>query len=258
MQSNRYYLDIAKKELDKYRSTLTANEMQDVTNLSLKLMDKEVIDRHLKELETKLYNNAKLKNIFNDANLSSLLLNYKNKNTFKILSDVLYLWANENGFGMQFAKLTRALSPSMFYSVLSSGCLFKDIGVPPEHGAWTHFLQWYILVEENKLNPFLISSPKELYTMLGTAKGVLKDKNQKEISVWGIILDRPTSKESYDFRAPDNLHKYIKESLLKFPILSIIIAKGFSTKYISTLEEAYPSIQYRDKSDRAKQIVRAK
>lgn len=72
----------------------------------------------------------------------------------KLLSDVLGRWEHDNGFDVDHAWGLGARRPadilignpkSLFNTQLESGRPFKDLGAGPEHGEFTHRIQWYLV-----------------------------------------------------------------------------------------------------------------
>ncbi len=107
----------------------------------------------------------------------------------KILSGFLYRWAKENGFNKtNYAKILGTLTTDEFFSVLSQRLFFKDAKVfPPLHGAWSHALQFYIIIEANKKDKFLTHDPVDFYAFLGDPKNKSKDSIA---TLWYMMLDR--------------------------------------------------------------------
>lgn len=223
---------------------LSADEKQDFSKISATLNDVNIVKKYLLSLEEKLQQDYELKKISRNPNLIFKLFADSIGSRFKLLSDVLYHWAIENKLvdyhpknGAKFIKINRLLDGGSFLNLLRNGMFFKDVGVPEEHGPWTHFIQWYIIFEHfNALNNQngLKKPPLELYQLLGDQKciGKVRDDNmQSEVPMWFLICDRSANhREPNDFRAPDNLHKFILQNFESYPLLSLILKKTYKNK----------------------------
>lgn len=103
----------------------------------------------------------------------------------KILSSHLYLWAKDNGFS-QRAKIYKSLPPHTFYKMLSTNAFFKDCAtnVGSTHGAWSHALQWYCIIEHHKKTGFLSHAPIDVYQSFADA-----EQEDSIVSLWDAVLD---------------------------------------------------------------------
>lgn len=78
------------------------------------------------------------------------------------------------------------LSREAFLKLLSNGQHILDLGAGPNHGLFSHRLQWYILYhayDEQKLK----TKPIELFKTLGTE--AFKDSSSEARSMWDEIFD---------------------------------------------------------------------
>jgi hypothetical protein len=109
---------------------------------------------------------------------------------------------------------------------------WKDPGVSPDHGEFTHQLQWYCLVK--RPNPNLGLEFADFFEQLGTVevKGTTLPSGYltgNGLGLWEIVFDRGAAPFPYDgnsavgptdFRRPDNLLAHIlKKRDTKYPLL---------------------------------------
>lgn len=145
----------------------------------------------------------------------------------KILSGYLYEWAQKNGFE-HYAKIISYLQESKFVEMLSNKTFFKDsaANVGERHGAWSHALQWYCVIEHHKKTKFLQHDPLELYQSLGSPE------NRTGGGLWDMIFDRFSN---LSFLSPE----YMTETLMlprmrtSCPLLS-----GSVSRLLDKMQEA--------------------
>lgn len=159
-----------------------------------------------------------------------------------VLFTLLAKWAQENGFnqgGKVFVKkesnsnntrelidlpktipdIGNILTPRVFTNLLLRyGYFAKDPGAGALHSDFTHTLQFYVLIEENKINKFLNHSFIELYKFMGSEKCVNFGKGTDSyISVFEILFDRFYAFDKLidgngnPFRNPDFFNVWIAE-----------------------------------------------
>jgi hypothetical protein len=89
------------------------------------------------------------------------------------------------------------------------GYHWKDPGVGWRHGEFTHRVQWYIVTQVNRWEPFLARSPLEIFKMFADnlCTGV-KARNRE--TVWDAVFDRLDPARE-DFRTPEIMHTWFKE-----------------------------------------------
>ena len=135
-----------------------------------------------------------------------------------ILSGFLYQWASDNGF-QRWAKMLAELSSKTFFSLLTSRSIFKDnaVIVGDFHGAWSHVLQWYFIIEHHKHLAFLRHSPIEIYQKLGDHAFLVAGAPVPP--PWDIIHD---AYNKNNFTSPEFMtHYFLEQSAnTQWPLLS--------------------------------------
>lgn len=107
----------------------------------------------------------------------------------KILSGFMYEWASRQGFERK-AKLTSLLMRPEFLSMLRAKTIFKDSSVSAniKHGAWSHAIQWFCIVEHDKDSTFLMYPPMSVLQSFGDAK---QDLTGGSLTLaWDLVVDR--------------------------------------------------------------------
>lgn len=253
MKFNPEIIKKYQQEIESYIPSISKTEAGDFSKIFYILTSKEIVTAQLIKLEKKIFEDADRKGIFSNFELFRILSNPNNNTKFKLLSDVLYTWAVENHLSSDFVKINRLLSNHIFQSLLGKGKFFKDIGVPAEHGAWSHFIQWYIIIEANKDHGFLTLNPYQLYKFLGHASSI-GIKDGKQTPLWFLCCDNTVKIDQFDFRSPDNLHLFIKNNHdNQFFLLSTILKKGF--KNIFGLRKNIPDYSYNPYSSTNNRLV---
>lgn len=141
----------------------------------------------------------------------------------KILSNYLFDWAAEQGF-KQKAKFIALLPADGFLSMLRAKTIFKDSSISANinHGAWSHALQWYLIVERFKDTPFIMHRPLEVLQSFGDVKQ-LQTSRMLNLA-WDFVLDR--SGEDF-FTSPTSITAYLSDDTqcLRWPILTACVMR---------------------------------
>lgn len=111
-----------------------------------------------------------------------------------------------------------------FLEQVAKGRHWKDPGAKPDHGDYTHRIQWYLITKQLKL--------KHPAGVVFAATGKYSAKlDGIEMSVFTFLVDRyqrgsgaPSGKDSTDFRCPEYLNRWIISQGIAFPLLSSILA----------------------------------
>lgn len=201
------------------------NYISDWLAISLFLLNAENVKEYLQQLEDELQNYCsklpkKMRPPQDDQGYyyfaSSKETPYERN---KILSGYLYDWAQKNGFDSH-AKIISYLPESKFVGMLRDKTFFKDsaANVGERHGAWSHALQWYCIIEHYKKTKFLKNDPLELYQSLGSPEC----RNGGDL--WNMVLDRYSN---LSFLSPE----YMTETLtlprmrVSHPLLSASVSR---------------------------------
>ncbi|WP_447768165.1 LirA/MavJ family T4SS effector [Pseudomonas kilonensis] len=205
----------------------------------------------------------------------------------KLLSDVLGRWEHDNGFDVDHVWGLGARRPadilignpkSLFNTQLESGRPFKDLGAGPEHGEFTHRIQWYLV--GNALGGFKAGDVyKDIKRWI--SRGQLLSHEKRPSSppffsttggykryLWEYLFDRdgePSNAASVaflakqdDFRGPSNLAHYLRESSngSAYPLLVWCMRDRFTKRKHSGPDSAYMLKKAPDDS-RLKEVAQA-
>jgi hypothetical protein len=193
------------------------------------LHNPELVNSYLDRLEQALQDSAhavakRSKFSLNDD--EKWLLPESRRNPYarhKVLSSYLYDWAQEHGF-KQKAKFIGLLSGETFLGMLRAKSIFKDSSVSANihHGAWSHALQWYCIIEHFKDAPFLLHRPLEVLQSFGDAKQLITSRILN--LAWDYILDRSGDDL---FSSPTAITNYLmeSESRYRWPLLAESVAR---------------------------------
>lgn len=204
------------KNIYKFNEPLSTEE-NDILAIAEFLANKDAVlvqlgklERILKERKDKMIAAGKHEE-FNEENPGE----YKHN---KILSSFLYDWAKDNKFG-GYAKFMTEQDQVVIAKLFQQMLLFKDVAFRgPIHGEWTHFLQWYCLVEANTDAQFLKTAPAKLLAWLGENRNTLWDKTFE-----GDTLANRSSlfNPLFDARSFDKFNEYLLSNECKnlFPTL---------------------------------------
>jgi hypothetical protein len=149
-----------------------------------------------------------------------------------VLTTVLSEFEERHGFnlvmdgttGRKRAKLYLSfVEPTVFLNQLKAGYHWKDPTVSPEHGEFTHRLQWYLLIEGGALNGV---SPVDVFKACGNYErknppSRSRDRHIDRTDLWELLFDRdtkenpntflyPVAASDADFRNPNNLNSYLR------------------------------------------------
>lgn len=177
---------------------------------------------------------------------------------FKTMLDRLLTKAEEKfDFPPKVGDVTNEMKPSQFLDFITQGKPFNDPGADQNlkdgsiaHGAFTHRMQWYIimfgLLKEGtaKEMPNLLETGMSLSQLVGRT-GVIRgpQKDSDMDSLWADLFDRPkTDASPTDATIPESISLLLREG--KF--LNIIVAQQQAqpgnnslSKYILTLYASY-------------------
>jgi hypothetical protein len=163
----------------------------------------------------------------------------------KVLTDVLTAWEHGSGFDIapnDRSDILVSVPTSLFNAQLDSKRPFKDYGAGPEHGEFSHRIQWYLLGNGLGINDAaaLYKDVKRFISREELAPADLPFSKAKRY-VWECLFDRDgfpsnaasvafnTGTDKLDFRAPSNLNRYLisKEAEASFPLLNLILSDRF-------------------------------
>ncbi len=188
-----------------------------------------LFETYLDALEKLLQQHAAAKNLSElkmqeDGRLMFPFQHPETNKRYKILSEVICAWSKENGFTAQ-AKIINLLSHRSFLGLLSSLTLLKDkaVAAGEYHGAWTHAIQWFCIMEHQKRTNFLRHSPLDLYKAAGP--------------IWNKVFDL-LGDTDYTC-APHVTHRmYRPDALGRWPLLAGSITRIYNKMHLSGMD--YP------------------
>ena len=157
---------------------------QDYARIDALMKDKPMVMSHLSGLNTLVGKGVKLK-------------------------DALFQTEQRHGFSPQVERLQGGLSSQgEFMGMLANGRMFKDRSAAPDHGEYTHRLQWHAVARDMELNPKLYEAKNasDLYRGLATRY----QHGQTAKYNWMSLFDHNDT--TGDYRQPETLTSDIKKN----------------------------------------------
>ncbi|RKH74470.1 LirA/MavJ family T4SS effector [Corallococcus aberystwythensis] len=148
--------------------------------------------------------------------LTTVLTNFEEARGFSVVTD---------NSGRKRGQLYLSfLPPELFLAQLRAGYHWKDPTVSPEHGEFTHRLQWYLLIHAGVLGQGVAA--RDVMDVCGRyqrTKPPLNALNRESerTDLWEMLFDRdtkdgansflyPLADSDGDFRNPNNLNRYLR------------------------------------------------
>ncbi len=172
----------------------------------------------------------------------------------KLLSSALGAWEKANGFEVPPDDKTDILfgNPGkLFNEQLGKGRAFKDLGAGPEHGEFSHRIQWFLIGHglkiENTGNVYKDIKRWISKEALPALNGGVGGRRY----LWEYLFDRdgvPSNAnsvafkaESDDFRGPSNLNHYLRGEAVapRYPLLNRSLRERFAKRKLNG-----PTIDY--------------
>lgn len=168
----------------------------------------------------------------------------------KVRSHFFFNWAKDNEFNQnEVAVLNEVIQDAdRFFAIFKDKIAFKDKGDKADHGAWSHLIQFYIIIEENKKSRFLENNSIDIYSYLSSpaCRGTQPyftwnfSKERKLsanfVNAWDVFFDRL---DYYDARSPEFITRKIL-SMHDAPVLQAKTQKQYC-KYRSQADLDPPS-----------------
>jgi hypothetical protein len=167
----------------------------------------------------------------------------KNNSFSKVVSDCIFEGiSTAGGFSPAVPKFITFIQTTQFNQNLAAKRHWKDPGVAPAHGEFTHQIQWYVLVRQytNKIAGLDLSTFFERVGTVSVANTTLPSTwpvGASGLGLWEILFDRgagPFPNDNYgayqgslkpnDFRCPDSLLAYIIKKKDQLPAVSSFLA----------------------------------
>lgn len=153
----------------------------------------------------------------------------------KLLTSVLKENEQACGFTPTIAVYLGRLTEAAFLQEASQARHFKDL-ISPQHGEYTHRIQWYLVSQKNFVEKSKVATVYRLINMIPLLWDYLFDRNPAE---------PPIHAGKLDFRRPENLNGYLTQDdsiVDALPLLTSFlrarrakrtgeIGKGFSQVY---------------------------
>ncbi|KTD66492.1 helicase [Legionella santicrucis] len=211
-----------KKYFEDYNETLSKAPLllaADLCKINYFFHQLPLVKKGLSKLEAEIGEKLLQKNISLESFVSDLDIdNYK---CYKSLSESLKQWLINSDFSHQIIILSSELSKKDFFYLLKNKNMFKDVGIDPFHGEWSHFIQWYLIANNEDLVKNLNFLPHVIIEMMGNTK------NNNKQSLWEITFDSFKEESIFNFTSPENVTSFLKSSSSDFPLLSTNIQKRF-------------------------------
>lgn len=138
---------------------------------------------------------------------------------------------NTDADGSVRITVLRMMEPDEFAEQFRMGQLFKDPGAQPNHGEYTHRIQWYIISTQK-----VVDEPN---TVLISMQNHLATPNHAN-GLWDCLLDRLRFAQGgikyflatgeHDFRSPEHFNLWMISQADRFPTLSLYLKGRFDKR----------------------------
>ncbi len=125
------------------------------------------------------------------------------------LKHALYQTEQQHGFAPEIERLQGGLySQGEFMGIVGSGRMFKDRSAAPDHGEYTHRLQWHAVAKDMEINPKLYTATQasDLYRGLATRY----QHGQTAKYNWMSLFDH--NDNTGDYRQAETLTAHLKQN----------------------------------------------
>ena len=149
------------------------------------------------------------------------------------LKHALFQTEQQHGFAPQVERLQGGLSgQGEFMGMLGSGRRFKDRSAAPDHGEYTHRLQWHAVAKDMELNPKLYTTDKASDLYRGLAARYQHGQTAKYN--WMSLFDH--NDNTGDFRQPETLTAELKQNNDLPALQSALNTEHAKRKKLGTLD----------------------
>ena len=149
------------------------------------------------------------------------------------LKHALFHTEQQHGFAPQVERLQGGLSSQgEFMGMLGSGRMFKDRSAAPDHGEYTHRLQWHAVAKDMELNPKLYTTDKASDLYRGLAARYQHGQTAKYN--WMSLFDH--NENTGDFRQPETLTAELKQNNDLPALQSALNTEHAKRKKLGTLD----------------------
>jgi len=139
---------------------------------------------------------------------------------------------------------------NVFLQNVALGAHWKDVGASPDHGEFTHQIQWYVIAASGRVPTNKVG---EVYRTIGSCG--LSAKNPDgfgQKALWARLLDRPTPQRSgdkpggtgvnTDYRSPELFNAYLRRGGEKFPLLANFLEERHAKRSGGGDGDAFPNV----------------
>jgi len=148
------------------------------------------------------------------------------------LKDALYRTEQQHGFAPEIERLQGGLySPGEFMGIVGSGRMFKDRSAAPDHGEYTHRLQWHAVAKDMESNPqhYTAKTASDLYRGLAMRYG----HGQTAKHNWMSLFDH--NDNTGDYRQPETLTADLKQNMHLPALQQSLLAEHSKRQKLGTL-----------------------
>jgi len=139
--------------------------------------------------------------------------------------------------------LVGLLTPDKFLDQVGDGVQWKDVGATPDHGEFSHRLQWYVVAESGLFSKNAVGS---VYRAIGACRTLAKKADRlNQWTLWSRLCDRGPGASSggvnvvegnNDCRSPENISLLIRNG--DFGLLSLAIKARFNKRAVEDPDRA--------------------
>jgi hypothetical protein len=231
----------------------------------------KVIDGRLKDdVKQQLEESARRENIFQtaksgafspkDRGIGKIIgeqtspMTISRENPFKkVLTTALIEFEHDFGYPVNqdeffHPSYVAFVSAETFLGNIGQGFHWKDVGASPDHGEFTHRLQWFTIAASQIVPKATIGS---VYRDIGTC-GLKSEKPDgfDQHDLWARLFDRPMDRLSKgrigaaesgnDYRCPEQFNSFLRGGSATFPLLSSFLAARHSKRAAGD-SDAFPT-----------------
>jgi hypothetical protein len=143
------------------------------------------------------------------------------------------------------------VKPKTFLDNIAQGAHWKDVGASPDHGEFTHRIQWFVIAASGVLPAHKVSA---IYREVGQcALSSPKKDRFKQGALWARLCDRPmnlqnlgegqigVSESNDDYRCPEHFNAYLRSAQQTYPLLSSFLKARHEKRSMVVDSNNFPS-----------------
>ncbi len=146
-------------------------------------------------------------------------------------------------------------SKEAFLDNIKDGFHWKDVGASPEHGEYTHRLQWFVIAMNPQLN--IANRTGKVFIDVGAFREEAQKADQfNQKDLWPRLCDRPKldkgghacAESTTDFRCPENMNLFLSNSQVaeqRLPLLNAFLNARYNKRVSAFgVDDAFPDVRH--------------